>query len=511
MASGQEAAGMNLETLDTVMSVVVGLDIGPYISNWIIPCLDTHVPAAFPSSWEAWCIENFTPNSNASNYPLEWLKFALLRNDDLPHKVSSSRKFIMMKAALEAESISAEKAIADYLRHLWDCYVGKSSKSHRFGVPHRVSSEIFMTFPASCPLHARLLILQAFREAGILSDDVNVSSRSIPSLEATVVVRVAALSRLAVDGTSIVYTAHGAGVQGFFMEELIPQASIFAGAGFLDDGLMELLKAKLKKMLPLYIFETLTEEVFQNFSHNYLEGCAKIDYPWIEPDTRYLFTIPSAGGSYSRHDISFNVDELASIFDPIVDKIVTLVRSQSESVDLVPGKSMAALGGMTVLRLDSKQPYRDSHHLQPLTAYRKNMEFSQTNRTLTSISLAFSFSQLFVLASLAPATAYSQSLKAQLFGSRGLPPQAISVLHTNIGQVNTVNVHRKMGEDLQEQLMCAMKWPIASIESQFEMMTLGSGSGVELDFAWDGVKMDVSVFVNGVRPEGLEIGQNASI
>ena len=66
---------------------------------------------------------------------------------------------------------------------------------------------------------------------------------------------------------------------------------------------------------------------------------------------------------------------------------------------------------------------------------------------------------------------------------RGLPLQAISVLNTNIGQVNTVNVYRNMGDDLQEQLMCAMKWPVASIESQFEMMTLDSGGGLELDFA----------------------------
>jgi len=105
----------------------------------------------------------------------------------------------MMKADLEAESISAEKAIAGHLRHLWDCYIAKSSKSHRFGVPHRVFFEVFMTFSASCPLYARLLILQAFREAGIRSDDVNVFPRSISSLEATAIGRVAALSRLAVD------------------------------------------------------------------------------------------------------------------------------------------------------------------------------------------------------------------------------------------------------------------------------------------------------------------------
>jgi len=104
-----------------------------------------------------------------------------------------------------------------------------------------------------------------------------------------------------------VYRVNGVEAQGFSMEELIPQASIFAGAGFLGDGLMDLLKVKVKGMLPLHIFGTLTEEVFQDFIHCYLEGFAKIDYPWIEPDTYYLFTIPSAGGSYSRHNISFSV------------------------------------------------------------------------------------------------------------------------------------------------------------------------------------------------------------
>jgi len=43
------------------------------------------------------------------------------------------------------------------------------------------------------------------------------------------------------------------------------------------------------------------------------------------------------------------------------------------------------------------------------------------------------------------------------------------------------------------------------------MMTLNSGGGLELDFAWDGVKMDVLIFVNGAQPVGLEIEQNTSI
>ena len=59
--------------------------------------------------------------------------------------------------------------------------------------------------------------------------------------------------------------------------------------------------------------------------------------------------------------------------------------------------------------------------------------------------------------------------------------------------------------------MCTMKWPGASIESQFEMMTLGSGRGLELDFAWDGVNMEFSVFSNGAQPEGLHCKRNPSI
>lgn len=56
-----------------------------------------------------------------------------------------------------------------------------------------------------------------------------------------------------------------------------------------------------------------------------------------------------------------------------------------------------------------------------------------------------------------------------------------------------VHVYRKMGDDLQEHLMCTMKWPVASIESQFEMMTLGSERGLELDFAWNGLNMEVLI------------------
>ena len=68
-----------------------------------------------------------------------------------------------------------------------------------------------------------------------------------------------------------------------------------------------------------------------------------------------------------------------------------------------------------------------------------------------------------------------------------------------------------MDDHVQEQLICSLQWPVASIESQFEMMTLGSGRGLELDFAWDGVQVEVFVFVNGVQPGGLYRERNHSI
>ncbi|KAJ4015360.1 hypothetical protein NW766_005699 [Fusarium irregulare] len=457
-------------------------------------------------------------NSNHPSWSLEWLKFALLRNDDLPHEVSSSRNFIKTKARLEALNISAKKAMGDYFKPLWDGHVERSSVLDSSGVLHGESIELFITLPASWPLYARLLIFEAFREAGMLSDDARVFPKCISSLEVTAVAHVADLTKLTV--ATVAYRVHRA--QGFSMEEISPQDSIFAGSDFLGDAFMDLLKAKVKGVYPLQIFETLPEEVFEAFFGIYWKGRMELHYPRTAPVRNYPFPPPSIRGDHTRVSLSFSADELASIFDPIVDKIVTLVRSQIESVDLVSGKLHVVLDGNF-----GQNPYLETRFkaaVQRLTPSATTYIISDDLNYKISIPGIQLFSAVRSRIARASYGVLSEpggsiiwlvnkgdQLSASQPNRRGLPPQAVSVLNTNTGQVNFVQVYRKIGDDLQEQPMCALTWPVASIESQFEMMTLGSGRGLELDFAWDGVEMEIFVFVNGVQPEGLYRERNHSI
>ncbi|KAH7179202.1 uncharacterized protein B0J16DRAFT_402621 [Fusarium flagelliforme] len=480
---------------------------------------------------------NHIPNGNDPSWSLEWLKFALLRDDDLPHEVRSLRNFIKIKARLQALNISAEKAMADHFKSLWDDQVERSSILYPSGVLHRVSTQLFMTFPASFPFYAGVLIFGAIRQASILSYDVRVFPKCISSLEVTAVGRIADLTRLAVgpsqqikDGDVVIYCMCGGvtvsttayrvhGASGFSMEEILPQDSVFAGAEFLGDAFINLLKAKVKEVYPLQVFETFPEEVFEAFFRSYWDGCMELQCPGTAPVINYPFPPPSTSGGYTRVFLSFSADELASILNPIFDKIVTLVRSQIESVDLVPGKSHVVLDGS----------FGQNPHLKARLKAAVQWLAPSTTTHILSDNLNFKFSppgfqHFSAVRSRIARASYGVLSKSE--GSiiwlvnkgdqlsvrepnrRGLPPQVISVSDTNSGQVNMVLVYRKMGDDLQEQLMCAMKWPVASIESQFEMMTLGSERGLELGFAWNGLNMEVSVFVNGVKPRGLQCGRN---
>lgn len=85
-----------------------------------------------------------------------------------------------------------------YFKPLWDGHVERSSVLDSSGVLHGESIELFITLPASWPLYARLLIFEAFREAGMLSDDARVFPKCISSLEVTAVAHVADLTKLTV-------------------------------------------------------------------------------------------------------------------------------------------------------------------------------------------------------------------------------------------------------------------------------------------------------------------------
>ena len=88
--------------------------------------------------------------------------------------------------------------MGDYFKPLWDGHVERSSVLDSSGVLHGESIELFITLPASWPLYARLLIFEAFREAGMLSDDARVFPKCISSLEVTAVAHIADLTKLTV-------------------------------------------------------------------------------------------------------------------------------------------------------------------------------------------------------------------------------------------------------------------------------------------------------------------------
>jgi hypothetical protein len=90
------------------------------------------------------------------------------------------------------------------------------------------------------------------------------------------------------------------------MEEILPQDSIFAGADFLGDAFMDLLKAKVKEVYPLHIFETLPEKEFEAFFQSYWDGCKELHCPGTAPVRNYPFPPPSTGGGYMRVILSFS-------------------------------------------------------------------------------------------------------------------------------------------------------------------------------------------------------------
>ncbi|KAM0231749.1 hypothetical protein ACHAPO_008329 [Fusarium lateritium] len=456
---------------------------------------------------------------------LRWFKMSLLRDTDLPSDVRNSRMFTELTTLRENLGVSAVTATADYLRLLWSDFRESLNCS-----VYDFSYSLVVTVPAFWPFYARQMMLEAIHEANLCSREVSIAA-SIPDIEAASIALVLDLSTprdgvspILCDGdVAIVCECGGfttesvtyaiSSIRPLQMEQVTQGSCTFAGGALIDDTFMQLLEAKLAKSCPSFAYgEDLPKLIYHHWERDIKSSFCGDRREW---------TIPVYDKYGTSQTISFSAFELALVFDPVVDKIVNIVRSQviksgmrkaqhviitggfgrspyvqtrikQAVLELLPSTTIhcpsddqgcttvargAVLRGLQGLRLASHDYYaKDSTYV---TSHIVDVKYGVALHPGPGIKwLVYEDAAL-------PTIGKTQRL---------LPLEAISTTTQDSCANNTVRVCSESRDDLQQKPVCTITWP-----------STGPKTDIMLDFKWDGFHMEISVPHLGHNLDGASI------
>ncbi|KAK2692554.1 hypothetical protein QWA68_007332 [Fusarium oxysporum] len=322
------------------LDVYAGIDFGTTYSKIAIAIPD-RTGRVEPRHCYAHCIEafKFKGSKVPTKYPtgiyngpeydgkwLEWFKLSLPHKDDLPHDLRVSKKLDILTKEREALDMSA---------------VDSSSRQ---------------------TLEKKLY--QAIQSANILGPNVRLARKFVTEAEATGIALMSATSvypgnlqgsGFQVRDTVIICDCGGGttdlisyqvvSIQPFAVREISPGKCIFAGGSLVDAAFLDLVKGKAKRECPRPTFKALTNEDFHEFVESIWDENLKINHSLGMAGTRFRLPANFLGSQARRQprahpdslNMTFTVDDINGVFDPIVDQIVNLVKSEMSLVSRETG------------------------------------------------------------------------------------------------------------------------------------------------------------------------------
>ncbi|KAF4949559.1 hypothetical protein FGADI_8857 [Fusarium gaditjirri] len=326
---------------------------------------------------------DYTENDYEGGW-IKWFKLSLLHPDDLPKGVRVLNTLDISTKEREALDLSATDAAAMYFKDLLGQFLGALS----LGLGHeelaRYDVEITVAVPDKWPVDARRRLHHALQPTIAAHANVRLARKFVPEGEATAIALLSDASRrgnfrgqgfeeadtvIICDcggGTTVgfnlptsisVHDAHllkdsiaykVTSTQPLTVEEISPGKCIFAGAVLVDEAFLQLVKDKTKTALPRRTFNTLTDSDFQDFVDEIWEQRIKVRHSIGAPRRDFSLPHKFLGSRANRAKMSFSVDDINSVFDPTVDKILNLLESEIAEVRRATGngpKHVVVAGG----------------------------------------------------------------------------------------------------------------------------------------------------------------------
>ncbi|KAI8404851.1 hypothetical protein FOFC_14326 [Fusarium oxysporum] len=311
------------------LDVYAGIDFGTTYSKIAIAIPD-RTGRVEPRHCYAYCIEAF--------------KF---KGSKVPTKYPTER---------EALDMSAVDVTSNFLGVIWkhahEEICDRVKQIDEFAQYHVV---ITVTVPVVWPADARKKLYQAIQSANILGPNVRLARKFVTEAEATGIALMSATSvypgNLQGSGfqvrDTVIFCDCGGGttdlisyqvvsIQPFAVREISPGKCIFAGGSLVDEAFLDLVKGKAKRECPRPTFKALTNEDFHEFVESIWDENLKINHSLGMAGTRFRLPANFLGSQARRQprahpdslNMTFTVDDINGVFDPIVDQIVNLVKSE---------------------------------------------------------------------------------------------------------------------------------------------------------------------------------------
>ncbi|EEU48642.1 uncharacterized protein NECHADRAFT_90172 [Fusarium vanettenii 77-13-4] len=327
-------------------AIVIGIDFGTTYSGVAWAYSREPNDIAIVTSWEAelnHCSDKEKAptqlwyNSNndvtwgysipADNDALKWFKLLLLKRGDIPADIAASEQLATARRLQEA---TGKQPLLN------------KSKFH-----------VVITLPAIWPPYAQRLMKQAAGLSGILTPRPcgATTVRFVSEPEAAALATIQDLSKRSTikpDDTIVVCDAGGGTVSHSSSRSVSKEmARALCGGVFLDENFLNLIKSKV----PKGAWDQVSKAAEKRFLNDGWEHGIKPQF--ANQQRTWLVDLPDACNDTPRklkrrRTFELTSDEILSVFSPIVDKIVSLVRRQCDAIERKysqPPKHIVLVGG----------------------------------------------------------------------------------------------------------------------------------------------------------------------
>ncbi|KAM0246728.1 hypothetical protein ACHAP5_004499 [Fusarium lateritium] len=301
--------------------------------------------------------DNFTTwgySIPADKESLKWFKLLLLDTADIPPDVFGSSQFRQARHLLQGINKDPVDVIACFMRKIWNHAIDAIRCSLGQELLKRSRFHVVISLPAIWPPYAQQRMKEAVRLSGILDARPcgETTLRFISEPEAAALATIKDLSKrstMKYGDTMVICDAGGGTVDlisyeiesttPFVVRECVTGDGDLCGGIFLDEEFLKFIKRKITPGS----WENVTQAEEKKFLNDVWEHGIKPQFSnqnksWLVDLPDSCGGMPSNGRLKRRKTVGLTSKEIVSVYTPIVDKIVALVRRQTQAVESKTGQ-----------------------------------------------------------------------------------------------------------------------------------------------------------------------------
>ncbi|KAF4478595.1 hypothetical protein FAGAP_12288 [Fusarium agapanthi] len=285
---------------------------------------------------------------------LKWFKLLLLEDYDITAEMSNSSQIREARKFLKESNDDAVDAVANFLRELWGHAMDAIIRKFGDELVGQSRFHVVVTLPAIWPPYAQQRMKQAAKMSGILDKRLcgETTLHFISEPEAAALATVEDLSKRSTikKGDTLVICDAGGGTvdlisyvvestKPFTIKECVKGDGGLCGSIFLDENFLKLIKRKISSKSWKNISKA-DEKRFLNdeWEHGIKEQFSGQDRSWLVSLPEGCHGVFNQGSKRQRH-IRLSLNDVLSVFTPVVDRIEELVRRQTQAIQDKYGRS----------------------------------------------------------------------------------------------------------------------------------------------------------------------------